>query len=315
MRIPSPSFTLVFAFVSVVFFGGCRQKKISNLSAGEQPLFFSDQLPRKWAKTSLPVTFHISEDFSKKEIHSIREQALIWERGVDHELDFFHDDFPIVKNFDPLDPNDYRDDLERGAEFGIYRSEKWFDEFGADTLAVTQFFGPVEEDDDGHYIRIEQADIILNYRDHFFSILPTKSDFDLLSVVVHEFGHFLGLKHNVNSFYPSVMLPSISRRVYRRRLSWDDIDDIRHNYGLSPLERPVEEKVGEEEAAVGVEKRAHGDGAGLFDPHDHYRFEYFEQRMGPSGDYVRGVIELKAQEKTSGLTTSASCGISCVRCP
>ncbi|OVA14349.1 Peptidase M10 [Macleaya cordata] len=64
-----------------------------------------------------------------------------------------------------------------------------------------------------------------------WSTNPGPGMMDLESVAVHEIGHLLGLGHS--SEPNSIMFPSISSGVKKRELHGDDVQGIRHLYGLS----------------------------------------------------------------------------------
>ena len=248
----------------LILLGGCyyEEKETIVLSSRELPITSSlpNSAPRKWLSSLLPLPLRISEDFSSKEVRAIQDQADVWEAVIDNEVDFFDYDFQVVENFEPQDFNDYEDDPVQGKHLGIYKSTQWPEHLAHDTLAITQFSGFMEQENQRKYIRMSHADIILNYQHHTFSSNPQYFEFDFASVVIHELGHLLGLRHNTKLFSLSVMRPSLSRQAQRRQPSKSDLKDILKNYGLTGEKAVLEQ-------------------------------EYLNTT---EGQYVRGVIELKA---------------------
>ena len=124
-------------------------------------------------------------------------------------------------------------------EMGIYFSPAWFPELSSNTLAVTQFFGtrrnvgtPFE------FIEISHADIIVNYRDYDYVWDNSKEgnfgQFDLPSVIIHEMGHFLGLRHE-KSDELAVMQDSLGRFHRYRDLYTPDTQAMQELYQNSEL--------------------------------------------------------------------------------
>ncbi|GAB2297304.1 hypothetical protein Dimus_031415 [Dionaea muscipula] len=66
--------------------------------------------------------------------------------------------------------------------------------------------------------------------DENWSSNPGPFEFDLLSVMIHEMGHVLGLGHS--SVPEAIMFPSINPMEIKRRLARDDIVGIKTLYGL-----------------------------------------------------------------------------------
>jgi hypothetical protein len=91
----------------------------------------------------------------------------------------------------------------------------------ADTLALTTVTYDVEKGD------IYDADIEVNTADNQFTVVddPTPDEVDLLSVLTHESGHFLGLAHSAEPM--TTMFPDYTRGTTDiRHLAPDDMDAI-----------------------------------------------------------------------------------------
>jgi predicted Zn-dependent protease len=73
---------------------------------------------------------------------------------------------------------------------------------------------------------VNEADINLNGNSgvYWHNYPPNSQYFDVQSVVLHEFGHFLGLNHSNDG--DAVMYNSISGGVIKRSLYYDDSNGI-----------------------------------------------------------------------------------------
>lgn len=80
--------------------------------------------------------------------------------------------------------------------------------------------------------KIQEADVLIN-ADHtsFYSKKPTKKgQIDFESVVLHELGHVLGLKHNDSR--PGIMATYLKANTERRHVLTADLSSIRCEYSL-----------------------------------------------------------------------------------
>lgn len=78
--------------------------------------------------------------------------------------------------------------------------------------------------------RIYEADIRINHKTFQFSAgdAPESGKVDFQSLLLHEFGHVLGLEHKPNP--ASVMAKSLPSATLRRSLSANDQDSVRCEY-------------------------------------------------------------------------------------
>ena len=103
----------------------------------------------------------------------------------------------------------------------------WFEEASDLTIAITGYTYDVNSN------RIINADIIFNEEFYNFAytdpVFVTQIDFE--SSLLHELGHFLGLKHiNKDDDPNSIMNPSLSKGQIKRTLSEQDKATIRSLY-------------------------------------------------------------------------------------
>ena len=144
-------------------------------------------------------------------------------------LDFYSLPFTIGTNREYSNLDDFLDD-----EIGIYFSKGWYRELSHNSLAVTQFFGkrknvgtPFE------FFELVHGDILVNFRDFEYFTDDKEKIFDLLTVLLHEMGHLLGLPHVNNPSIASVMSPYLDRGEKRRDLTQYDIDTLLKYYPVS----------------------------------------------------------------------------------
>ena len=133
------------------------------------------------------------------------------------------------------DLNQYRD-----STFGIYKSTNWFPQVSSSALAITQFFGVRKIDSNGkEYLELTHADIIFNYRDWTFSLDTNDiGSYDLMTVALHEMGHFLGLPHEDNWATLAVMQPYLSKFESHRTPYSADVNalmDLYQDVSSAPL--------------------------------------------------------------------------------
>lgn len=165
----------------------------------------SSGLPSRWPASSFPINLQISSDFSNDEIDAIKDMANQWSLSTNNQISFFETTQETNEKA-YANINSYNDN-----QTAVYKLSEWPSEFPASALAVTQVFGTkVNSGAYNQYIKIEHADIMINY-DNFEFSTNYGFGYDLQTVILHEMGHFLGLYHDNSSPDESIMYPSISR--------------------------------------------------------------------------------------------------------
>lgn len=228
-----------------------------NTPASYSPIEITKDQILRWSDNNLEsgLPLKIASEVADDLNHDEDDVAMEW-NNVLPQRTFFALPFPTVTNREKTSLNSYFDD-----EMGIYKSKNWFSELGPGVLAITQFFG-VRRTQGGHeYIEFQHADIIVNYRDYSFSSnMLDATTYDLPSVLLHEMGHFVGLRHEYTTT-KSVMWPALRRNVSVRQLYPVDFQHLEDNYdGQEVLPMAVAISTPKTESVQGrFELRADGD--------------------------------------------------------
>lgn len=219
-----------------------------TLSCVEEPEKVSiTALPLKWRESALPLTVKVHADFSSlnaidgssddlplaaaddglyDDYDLMQEMQKAW-NDADDAREYFVLDHGQAAGADPYtDLDDYYD-----GEIGIYVTENWFSSIGYGVLAITSYFAEQRTD----HLRMVHGDIIVNFRDYYFSFDKARTQesttyYDLPSVILHELGHLLGLKHTTSSTVQSIMYPQLGSTEVKRTLGYYDSLSISNLY-------------------------------------------------------------------------------------
>ncbi|HAZ12681.1 MAG: hypothetical protein A2X86_11205 [Bdellovibrionales bacterium GWA2_49_15] len=250
---------------------GCQQDSppttVMKARASYSPYGGGEELPLRWNDShltnglSLKIASELAAilDFGAGQ-NGYTDAALEWNNALPGKT-LYSLPFPIVANRQKTQLVSYFDD-----EMGIYKSLNWYEEVGAGALAITQFFGVRRSTASGQYLELQHADIILNYRDYTFnSDTEDFTSYDLPSVLLHEMGHFVGLRHEYST-YESIMRPSLGSYETERQLYPADVHNLKVNYNVPEIQAlsairasAITSPVNEEEIVQGrFELRANG---------------------------------------------------------
>lgn len=220
----------------------CLKEGSNRKSSGASTPFNSETTPVRWSNSALigglnvQIGDSLANNFVAADLDGSGddpiEQMLKQWNGAS-SLTFFK--VPAATVTDPgyNSLNSFKSD----GVIGIYRSDSWFSNVSSQALAVTQYFGHRRNmGTSSEYVELFHADIIINYRDYNFSTdASSNSEYDLPSVVLHELGHLIGLKHVSSYSTSSVMQPYLSIFDSVRTISNYDKSSVQDLYGVTPL--------------------------------------------------------------------------------
>ena len=187
--------------------------------------------PYKWSNLSTPKEISIASSFTADEVTNIVEMSDAWKSALGEKEFFIYSDRTpeITNSISSMDS--LLDDV-----MGVYKTTHWPPSLYRSALAVTQIFARrYNIGSDSEFVKIEHADILVNYDNHRFDTTDSGPNYDLRTVILHEMGHFLGLNHKSEKSdkNASVMYPSITSDVNKRFPKDIDIADIASKYNIS----------------------------------------------------------------------------------
>lgn len=187
-------------------------------------LQLADSLPKKWSLTSLPVTLKVSDTFDNDSFLVIQNMGQEWNAANANSQDFFSiTQTTSEKNYDHSDK--YLD-----GEMGIYNLTTWPTPLPQEALAVTQTFSHIKDSNGVKYTEIFHVDILVNNEYHVISNVKSFGSYFLQTILIHELGHAIGLRHYTGNFDFSVMTSSISTLNSFNELYSYDITAINELY-------------------------------------------------------------------------------------
>ena len=230
-RSPNKQF-LRYIAISILLVGtSCNVKEASSTNALSSSPNSTSSASLRWNSARFPLKVYVANNFDVSEKDSNSRNLMQQVQHNWNEADSARTYFDVsteytVANKEYTELEDFLD-----SEIGIYRASSWFSFIGSGVLAITSYLA----EDRGSYREMLHADIIIN--DEIFTFTNDTTDntsaYDLPSVMIHELGHLIGLKHTTSSSTPSVMQPSLGRHDVQRSLQAYDSVAIRELYNAT----------------------------------------------------------------------------------
>lgn len=241
-------YTLFLSFI--VLFGCQPTEESADLSPNTTTKSSASVEPTKWSSIdAFPLKINFGSDFNQIENNALESATSSWNSLNLNAITYFEtgkSNFSTRNNLDEF----------KDGELGIYKIYNWPDDMPGTALAVTQIFGKRSS---GGFIKIDHADILINYDFFDFSADDSSWGYDLETVVVHELGHLLGLYHENTSADHSVMYPTISRYRFNRTPHEHDAENLSEKYPLTISKSVIAEATSTDEEVVLV-LELHADG-------------------------------------------------------
>ena len=169
----------------------------------------NSELQRVSWGSQVPVVLYIDSSVPSEHFDDIKNAATVWNKQVGREV-------IKIGGYVETDGKPAQDNHNV-----IYYMDTWENDKSNEQARTTVYWAGD---------RIYEADIRLNAKDFTFSHGQNlvRTDVDMESLVLHEFGHVLGLAHSNSS--PSVMARSLPNATARRTLSENDQESIKCEY-------------------------------------------------------------------------------------
>ena len=223
---------VTIALLAAALTSACVKKEESNVVSGGSA---SPSSPMFWSGNPFPLNIYLSDAFTTQQADAIKRGGNSWETALGGKNWF---DFNPVAQHEVTNSAFSGDALGRDNQIVVYKTTQWQSDRGVIAYAqnmVTAY----NEGTSSEYRIISSSDIMVNFRDNTFrDAVVTTGDYDLETVILHEFGHMLGLLHTDQ--YPSsnkntsVMYPSIGRGDTRRTPFQPDKNKLAGLYNLNP---------------------------------------------------------------------------------
>ncbi len=158
---------------------------------------------------STPLTLYIDNNFPTSYYDSIHNAANVWNKSIGRE---------VIKIGGVINTNGIP---KQDGSNVIYYLPSWEPDRTYEQARTTVYWSSN---------RIFEADVRVNGKDFSYTggSTPAPGKVDMESLLVHEFGHVLGLVHTTES--ASVMVKSLPSNTLRRALSTADNTDVKCEY-------------------------------------------------------------------------------------
>ncbi len=203
----------------------------------------------RWNLSEFPILLKVSANLDVPSQNIVSDVMDVWEAAAN--INFFNPtEITPALNFTKLSDYYYRDKSVNG----VYLATNEVDELGEDSLAVTQIFFTRSTDSSlNTYYHIIHTDIVLNgFHYNFSTDSHDNTTYYLLTLVLHEMGHVLGLGHKGSG----IMYPYMSTDDKQDGLSSYDTGLINSKYNpANPFIAGLEADSTSELIGVEVEER------------------------------------------------------------
>jgi hypothetical protein len=187
-----------------------------------------DTMEVRWDESQWPLSLNMSDVFTSTEQKEIEQSFQLWKVEFP-ESSFVMDSLENAQLI--IDPQFDDLDLYEDGVVGIYKKASWFPDLRSNILGITQYYGERYINPEGNiYTIIHEADIFLNGQHFSFASTwpPAINQYDLRTVVAHEWGHVLGLAHVQNP--ESLMYSSLGKREVKHSLNTEDRTEFHRYY-------------------------------------------------------------------------------------